>query len=94
MTALATEVVDPGDQPGVVIGPLIDERTLDKVEWHVQDAIAKGARLLAGGERLTSGAFARGAFYAPAVLDGRTPEMLISTDETFGPVAGLTGVRR
>ena len=43
MTALLTEVVGRGDQPGVVIGPLIDERTFDKVERHVQDAIALGA---------------------------------------------------
>ena len=57
---------------------------------HVQDAIAHGARLVTGGERLTEGEYARGSFYAPTVLDGVTPEMLISSEETFGPVAGVT----
>jgi succinate-semialdehyde dehydrogenase / glutarate-semialdehyde dehydrogenase len=44
MNALVKDVVGPGDQPGVIIGPLIDERTLDEVERHIQDAIAKGAQ--------------------------------------------------
>ncbi len=83
-------VVGHGTRDGVTIGPLIDERGLDKVEEHVQDAVARGARLVAGGERLTGDEFAGGAFFAPTVLDGITPEMLISTEETFGPVAGLT----
>jgi len=83
-------VVGPGDQPTVTIGPLIDQRALEKVEEHVKDALEKGARLMTGGSRLTGGEFARGAFFAPTVLDGINPEMLISTEETFGPVAGLT----
>jgi succinate-semialdehyde dehydrogenase/glutarate-semialdehyde dehydrogenase len=87
---VAALVVGPGDRPGVNIGPLIDERGVDKADEHVQDAIARGARLITGGERLTEGEYARGSFYAPTVLDGVTPEMLISTEETFGPVAGIT----
>jgi succinate-semialdehyde dehydrogenase/glutarate-semialdehyde dehydrogenase len=87
---VAALVVGPGDRPGVNIGPLIDERGVDKADEHVQDAIARGARLVTGGERLTEGEYARGSFYAPTVLDGVTPEMLISTEETFGPVAGIT----
>jgi succinate-semialdehyde dehydrogenase / glutarate-semialdehyde dehydrogenase len=86
---VAAMVVGPGDQPGVTIGPLIDERGVDKADEHVQDAVRRGARLLTGGERLTDGELARGSFYAPTVLDGATPEMLISTEETFGPVAGV-----
>ncbi len=83
-------VVGPGDQPGVVIGPLINEAGVDKAEEHVQDAVAKGARVVAGGDRLTEGEFARGSFFAPTVLDGVTPDMLICTEETFGPVAGIS----
>lgn len=83
-------VVGPGDRPGVTVGPLIDSRGVDKADEHVQDAIARGARLVTGGGRLTDGEFARGSFYAPTVLDGVTPEMLISYEETFGPVAGIT----
>jgi succinate-semialdehyde dehydrogenase/glutarate-semialdehyde dehydrogenase len=82
-------VVGPGDRPGVQIGPLIDERGLDKVTEHVEDAVGHGARLLAGGERLSGDELARGAFYAPTVLADVTPEMLISHEETFGPVAAL-----
>jgi succinate-semialdehyde dehydrogenase/glutarate-semialdehyde dehydrogenase len=82
-------VVGPGDRPGVQIGPLIDERALDKVTEHVDDAVGHGARLLAGGERLAGEELERGAFYAPTVLADVTPEMLISHEETFGPVAAL-----
>jgi succinate-semialdehyde dehydrogenase/glutarate-semialdehyde dehydrogenase len=83
-------IVGPGDQPGVTIGPLIDDRGVEKAEQHVQDAVARGARLITGGERLTEGEYARGSFFAPTVLEGVTPDMLISHEETFGPVAGLT----
>jgi succinate-semialdehyde dehydrogenase / glutarate-semialdehyde dehydrogenase len=83
-------VVGPGDQPGVTIGPLIDERGVEKADQHVQDAIRRGAHLVIGGERLTEGEFARGSFYAPTVLEGVTPDMLICSEETFGPVAGLS----
>jgi succinate-semialdehyde dehydrogenase / glutarate-semialdehyde dehydrogenase len=83
-------VVGPGDQPGVTIGPLIDERGVDKADQHVQDAVRHGARLVVGGERLTDGDYARGSFYAPTVLEGVTPDMLICTEETFGPVAGVS----
>jgi succinate-semialdehyde dehydrogenase / glutarate-semialdehyde dehydrogenase len=82
-------VVGPGTKPGVTIGPLIDERAVDKVEEHVRDAIGRGARLVVGGERLTSNGFQGGSYYAPTVLADVTREMLMSTEETFGPVAGL-----
>ena len=81
--------VGPGLQPGVAIGPLIDERALDKVDEHVRNAVGHGARLTVGGERLTGGDYDGGAFYAPTVLVDVTSEMLISHEETFGPVAAL-----
>lgn len=83
-------VVGHGTEDGVTIGPLIDDRAVDKADEHVQDALAHGARLVVGGERLRGGAFGSGSYYAPTVLEGVTPEMLISTEETFGPVAGIT----
>lgn len=83
-------VVGHGTREGVTIGPLIDARAADKVEEHVQDALVKGARLVTGGERLSGDEFDGGAFFAPTVVDGVTPDMLISTEETFGPVAGVT----
>ena len=82
--------VGHGLAEGTVIGPLIDSRAVDKADEHVQDAIAKGATLVTGGQRLTEGEFAKGAFYAPTILDGDTREMDIFYEETFGPVAGLT----
>jgi len=83
-------VVGPGDQPGVQIGPLIDERGVEKADQHVRDAVEHGARLVVGGERLTDGEYGRGSFYAPTVIEGVTPDMLICTEETFGPVAGIS----
>ncbi|MDX6618508.1 MAG: succinate-semialdehyde dehydrogenase / glutarate-semialdehyde dehydrogenase [Gaiellales bacterium] len=82
--------VGNGRDEGVAIGPLIDARGVAKADEHVQDAIAKGADLVVGGEALTDGAYAAGSFYAPTVLDNVTEDMLIYREETFGPVAGVT----
>jgi len=77
--------VGPGTEPGVVIGPLIDEQGMRKVEQHVADALGKGARAVLGGKRHERG----GLFFQPTVLTGVTPEMRVSIEETFGPVAPL-----
>jgi succinate-semialdehyde dehydrogenase / glutarate-semialdehyde dehydrogenase len=66
-------------------GPLIDARALAKVEQHVADALAKGARIVQGGKRHALG----GTFFQPTVLTEVTPEMLLAREETFGPVAPL-----
>ncbi len=76
-----------GFTDGVSIGPLVDEPSVAKVERQVNDAVEKGARLLTGGQRLTSDGLDRGHFYAPTVLADVTPEMTIHSEETFGPVA-------
>jgi succinate-semialdehyde dehydrogenase/glutarate-semialdehyde dehydrogenase len=92
LTAAARALkVGSGREDGVTIGPLIDARGVAKADEHVKDAVAKGADLLVGGEALTEGAFAGGSFYAPTVLDNVTEDMLIYREETFGPVAGVTG---
>ena len=77
--------VGPGLEEGVQLGPLIDPAALAKVEVHVADALAHGARLLTGGARHALG----GNFYQPTVLTGVTPEMRVCQEETFGPVAPL-----
>ena len=82
--------VGPGRADGVTVGPLIDGRGVAKAHEHVQDAVARGAELLVGGNELSDGELASGHFYAPTLLDNVTPEMLISHEETFGPVAGIT----
>ena len=66
-------------------GPLIDERALAKVEAHVADAVAPGARIASGGRRHALG----GNFYEPTVLLDVTPGMRVAREETFGPVAPL-----
>ena len=77
--------VGAGTEPGVVIGPLIDESGVQKVEKHVADAVGKGARVVLGGKRHEKGVL----FFQPTVLTNVTPEMLVSHEETFGPVAPL-----
>lgn len=66
-------------------GPLIDADAIVKVESHVADALAKGARILSGGKRHELG----GTFFQPTVLVGATPAMKLAREETFGPVAPL-----
>jgi len=78
-----------GLEEGVTIGPLVDGRAVDKVENQVNDAVAKGAEVVCGGARLTEGGLDKGHFFAPTVLRGVTPEMLIYREETFGPVAAV-----
>ncbi|MBU3585103.1 NAD-dependent succinate-semialdehyde dehydrogenase [Polynucleobacter sp. AM-26B4] len=78
-------VIGPGLDKGVQLGPLIDQQAIDKVEQHVQDAVAKGARVMTGGKRHTLG----GTFYEPTVLAGVKKGMLITEEETFGPVAAV-----
>ena len=87
---VAAMKVGHGLEDGVSIGPLIDDRAVAKADEHVQDAVAKGAKLVLGGERLAGAGFDGGSFYAPTILDGVTREMDIFYEETFGPVAGLT----
>jgi succinate-semialdehyde dehydrogenase/glutarate-semialdehyde dehydrogenase len=77
--------VGPGTEPGVVIGPLIDEQGLKKVEAHVADAVDHGAKVILGGKRHERG----GLFFQPTVLTNVSRDMLVSHEETFGPVAPL-----
>jgi len=77
--------VGAGNEPGVVIGPLIDEQGVKKVETHVADALDKGAKVILGGKRHQRG----GLFFEPTVITNVTPDMVVSFEETFGPVAPL-----
>lgn len=74
-----------GTEPGVVIGPLIDTDALAKVESHIEDAVAKGAKIRLGGRRADAG----GTFFEPTILTGVTQAMRVAREETFGPVAPL-----
>jgi succinate-semialdehyde dehydrogenase/glutarate-semialdehyde dehydrogenase len=77
--------VGRGTEVGVVQGPLINMAAIEKVEEHVKDAVAGGARVVVGGKRHALG----GTFFEPTVLTGVTTRMLITREETFGPVAPL-----
>ncbi|MEF9942633.1 MAG: NAD-dependent succinate-semialdehyde dehydrogenase, partial [Burkholderiaceae bacterium] len=72
-----------GNEAGVQQGPLIDEAALAKVEAHVADAVAHGARVLTGGARSSLGR----TFYLPTVIADATEAMQVAREETFGPVA-------
>jgi len=75
----------PGFDVGSTQGPLIDDRAVQKVEEHISDALARGARVVLGGHRHALG----GRFFEPTVLADVTSSMLIAREETFGPVAPL-----
>ena len=77
--------VGNGLEAGVAQGPLIEKKAVEKVEEHIADALAKGAKVLTGGKRHEKG----GQFFQPTVLTGVTPSMKITHEETFGPVAPL-----
>ncbi|NQE50162.1 succinate-semialdehyde dehydrogenase [Herbaspirillum rubrisubalbicans] len=77
--------VGDGMENGVTQGPLINEQAVKKVEQHVADALAKGARVLLGGKRHALGH----GFFEPTVLADVTPAMQVAREETFGPMAPL-----
>jgi succinate-semialdehyde dehydrogenase/glutarate-semialdehyde dehydrogenase len=78
-----------GMEDGVSIGPLVNQAAVDKVERQVNDAVEKGATVGCGGHRLIDDGLDKGHFFAPTVLTGVTPDMLIYREETFGPVAPI-----
>lgn len=65
------------------LGPLINDKAIEKINKHVKDAVEKGAQIKIGGKQIGN------HFFEPTVLTGMTDDMIISTDETFGPIAAL-----
>ena len=78
-----------GEDPSVLLGPLITERAVEKCRSHVQDALDKGAQLYYGPEPPKELPDQGGFFYPPTILTGLTETMQISIEETFGPVAAI-----
>ncbi|WP_445503646.1 NAD-dependent succinate-semialdehyde dehydrogenase [Microvirga sp. G4-2] len=74
-----------GTEAGVAMGPLIDDRAVAKMEDHVQDALAKGGKVLVGGKRSDLG----GTFFEPTVMTGITQSMKVTKEETFAPLAPI-----
>ncbi len=86
--------VGPATEPGSQIGPMINARAVAKIESHIADAVARGARVVTGGRRADAppGRLPAGANYVlPTVLDGATTAMQLSCEETFGPVVPVFG---
>ena len=82
-----TAKVGNGFEDGVNQGPLIEEAALVKVQRHLDDAVAKGGRVLVGGKRLAS--MGSGQFFEPTVVADATPDMFCAKEETFGPFAPI-----
>jgi len=85
VAAVALLNVGNGLENGVTIGPLIDQAAVSKIEEHIDDAVAKGARIIAGGKRHALGQ----SFFEPTVVADVTPAMKVAKEETFGPLAPL-----
>ncbi|USG65632.1 NAD-dependent succinate-semialdehyde dehydrogenase [Brevibacillus ruminantium] len=81
--------VGDGREKGTEIGPLVNERALNKVLEHIEDARSKGGQVVYGGKRLTEGDYAKGFYCEPTVIADVTDEMKISYEETFGPVVPM-----
>src|SRR5690606_7931746 len=76
---------------GVTIGPLIEPAAVEKVQRHLDDAVAKGARIVTGGKPLPE--LGSGQFFEPTVLSDATTGMLFAREETFGPLAPVIRFR-
>ena len=83
--AIAALKVGNGMEATTTNGPLIDTKAVEKVEEHIADAVAKGARIVTGGKRHALG----GSFFEPTLMTGVTPSMAVAREETFGPLAPM-----
>jgi succinate-semialdehyde dehydrogenase / glutarate-semialdehyde dehydrogenase len=81
--AVAKLKVAPAFEPGAEQGPLINEKAVEKIQEHIDDATSKGAKVIYGGQRHQLGQ----TFFEPTVLTDVTPDMQVAQDETFGPLA-------
>lgn len=87
VSRVAAMKVGNGFDAGVELGPLIDDAGVAKVERHLADALQQGATCVTGGQRIG------GRLFSPTVLTGVTSQMLVSREETFGPVAPVMKFR-
>ena len=83
--AIAALKVGNGMEATTPNGPLIDTKAVEKVEEHIADAVAKGAKIVMGGKRHALG----GSFFEPTLMTGITPSMAVAREETFGPLAPM-----
>ncbi|MCS5605881.1 MAG: aldehyde dehydrogenase family protein, partial [Alphaproteobacteria bacterium] len=84
-SAVSAMKVGKGTDDGVMIGPLIDQAAVAKTEEHIDDAVAKGGRVVVGGSRHELG----GNFFQPTIVADVTANMAVAKEETFGPMAPI-----
>jgi acyl-CoA reductase-like NAD-dependent aldehyde dehydrogenase len=75
--------------PNVDIGPMVNQEGIDRTQRHVDDALARGATLLCGGKRCEAPELAQGFFYEPTAVVGVSEDMMLMTEEPFGPIVGI-----
>lgn len=88
-TAMSALTIGNGLSPETTVGPLVEPAAVEKVERHVADAVAKGARVVIGGERARGESLLTDQYYAPTLLIDVDESMQVMQEETFGPVAPL-----
>ena len=82
-------IADGMETPDADVGPMANLEGLQKTKRHIEDALSKGARLICGGKRPEGAQFEKGYFFEPTILADTTHDMLIMTEETFGPAVGV-----
>lgn len=90
LAQLAEEtVLGDGLDPAIAYGPVLNSSVIERVMVHQSDAVAKGGKVIAGGQAPTGGGFDRGHFYRPTVIDDAPLDSLPMSEETFGPLAAI-----
>jgi acyl-CoA reductase-like NAD-dependent aldehyde dehydrogenase len=82
-----------GLEPGVAYGPVLHEGVRARTREHVEDALRRGGRLIAGGAPPVGSAYERGFFFNPTLIDGADDGALVMTQESYGPIAAIRRVR-
>ena len=86
-------LADGLEKPDADLGPMANRAGVEKSRRHVEDAVAKGARVACGGRKPEGAAYRKGHFFLPTILTGVNHDMLVMREETFGPVVGVMPYR-
>lgn len=76
--------------PDADLGPMANKQGIEKTETHLQDALKKGGKLLTGGKKPEGKEFEKGNFFCPTIIDEASPDMLVMSEESFGPIVGIS----
>jgi succinate-semialdehyde dehydrogenase / glutarate-semialdehyde dehydrogenase len=84
------QIADGLKVPDADLGPMANREGIEKTERHIEDAVKKGGKVLTGGGRPAGAEYEKGHFFRPTVIDGASRDMLVMSEESFGPVVGVT----